>query len=350
MIRKKDNLLINRGINPLNFGLNDIINDNVNFINSMNLIAQNSILPINSPFEAHPYSHLMNYNNEYELFIMGTFPPISYLYDTCPNIINLRKVVQGRKIPKSQFPFFHGNKNLMWDYFLTPIEKNNLDILNRNFKPQFLTNKLAQSKINYGDLIEFCQRENDYNANDINLYNIIINERLIKGLFNNKQAKYILFNTSSIYNKNGISIDNITGFIDIENSISAFDLFIFNLQKYNFEIEVRINIGLVIFPWTPINNLPLDHRCHKLAFELKIKNINSIEFENLLKIDEERIFNICTPLSPAVAHRYPNNLSTNPIIANWLINNPGMLPKDFLYNVYQNFRNSNWNALYSLNC
>ena len=78
MVRKKDNLLINRGINPLNFGLNDIINDNNIFINSMNLIAQNSILPINPPFEAHPYSHLINYNNEYESFIMGTFPPISY--------------------------------------------------------------------------------------------------------------------------------------------------------------------------------------------------------------------------------------------------------------------------------
>ena len=128
MIRKKDNLLINRGINLLNFRLIDIINDNNNFINSMNLIAQNSILPINSPFEAHPYSHLMNYNNEYEIFIMGTFPPISYLYDTCLNIINLRKEVQGRKIPKSQFPFFHGNKNLMWDYFLTTIEKNNLNM------------------------------------------------------------------------------------------------------------------------------------------------------------------------------------------------------------------------------
>ena len=193
MIRKKDNLLINRGINLLNFRLIDIINDNNNFINSMNLIAQNSILPINPPFEAHPYSHLMNYNNEYETFIMGTFPPISYLYDTCLNIVNLRKVVQGRKIPKSQFPFFHGNKNLMWDYFLTPTEKNNLDVLSRDFKPQYLLNILVESKINYGDLIEFCQRENDYNANDLNLYNIIINEKLIKALFSNKKAKNILW-------------------------------------------------------------------------------------------------------------------------------------------------------------
>lgn len=62
-------------------------------------------------------------------------------------------------------------------------------------------------------------------------------------------------------------------------------------------------MGLGVFPRTPINNFPLNHRRLKIAFELKIKNINSIEFENLLKIDEEIIFNISTPLSLAVAHR-----------------------------------------------
>lgn len=29
-------------------------------------------------------------------------------------------------------------------------------------------------------------------------------------------------------------------------------------------------MGLGVFPWTPINNLPLNHRRLKIAFELKI--------------------------------------------------------------------------------
>jgi hypothetical protein len=157
-----------------------------------------------------------------------------------------------------------------------------------------------------------------------------------------------LFNTSSIYNISGIKLNNF-GFIDIDNSISAFDLFLYHLQNEGFEIEFKINNGSVVFPWTPLQQLPMNLRSHKLAFEIKVKNINNTNDKCLLDIDEERIYSICTPLSPAVAHRYPNNLAVNPLIANWQINNPGMLPKDFLYNIYQDFRNRNWNNINSLN-
>jgi hypothetical protein len=348
MIRINIDLLNDRGINSSNYTLNDCIEDNNNFRNIINVNVNNTILPINPPFEIHPYSNLIDYNNEYDSYIVGTFPPISYLYDSCPNIKNLRKSLGERRIPNPQFPFFHGNKNLMWDYLLTPNEMNNLNQLQRDLKPSYLIHLLNQININYGDLIEYCQRESDYNANDSNLYNIIINDRLVNSIFKNKRAKFLLFNTSSIYNISGIKLNNF-GFIDIDNSISAFDLFLYHLQNNGLEIEFRINNGFVCFPWTPLQQLPINLKSHKLAFEIKVKNVNNANNNCLLDIDEERIYTICTPLSPAVAHRYPNNLAVNPLIANWQINNPGLLPKDFLYNIYQDFRNRNWTNIYNLN-
>lgn len=56
----------------------DITTDNDIFINE--LIQNNGRLPPHSPFEIHPYKSGFPLQ-EFEKYIIGTFPPISYVLD-----------------------------------------------------------------------------------------------------------------------------------------------------------------------------------------------------------------------------------------------------------------------------
>ncbi len=362
MIRYNQTLLLNRGL-PLTPTSTDIINDNLNFINNLDNDAievagiRISNLPPNPPFEIHPYKNNTTLS-PFEKYIIGTFPPISYVYDI---LINLSKIKQPigenigeRKLPRPGFSFFHGNKKLMWDFLLTNLECVNMPI-NRNDIPAYLSNILTLSEINYGDIIDSCQRKlknNRYKGNDNLLHNIDINKDLLRHILSSNCSRYLLFNTASIYGNGGLSF-NDNGLVCLESDAKAFDLFIRAIQDVGYDIQIRVNEGENIetyFPWTSISNLNLNQRKNKIAFELKIINPtnNNIDFCQSFKKGDEKSLIIITPFSPAVAERR-NVLAGNPIVNNWLNMNNGRNTKNMLFEIYQAFRNGNWNFLFNLN-
>jgi hypothetical protein len=360
MLRRNDELIINRGIvGEFNFSSERIRIDNTNFINSLinvvnlqnnGLVAVN--LPIHPPFEIHPYKSVIQLNN-FDKYIIGTFPPISYLYDI-PEILaaGINCIRQPnpsvRKIQSSQIPFYHGNRNLMWDYFLTSLE---LDLLpdDRNNAKLYLINKLFESSTNYADIIDSTQRslENSkYNGRDKQLHNICINHDLIHDiLFVNSRAEFLLFNTASIYSNNGINYEN--GNIDI-SEVKSFDLFVRGCQLLDLDVEIRVNHGMpdVHYPWTNINLLPINQRKNKLIFEMKVKR-KSNNNERIPSSYNEKIFTVVTPFSPAVAIRV-NLLQGNPIVLNWQMMNNGNAIT-MLADIYQSFRWNNFTSLYNYN-
>jgi hypothetical protein len=356
MLREKNNLIENRGLNnPINH--KDALDDSQLFLIEMNNqgLLNNGIayLPENPPFEFHPYKSALQLQN-FDKYIIGTFPPISYVYDLIPLLrsINQPRIGNGRKIPKPGFPFFHGNKKLMWDYLLTNDELEEIP-KNRELIRTYLIEKLNQMAINYSDIIDGTQRElaeNRYKGSDYLLKNITINKELISHIFSNKFAKYLLFNTASIYGVGGMQFDE-NGLIDLNSDAKAFDLFLRSLQEYGCEIEIRISDPeKLAFPWTPISNLNIQQRSMKIAFELRILNPigNTLNIFNDFEQGTTREFIVITPFSPAVAQRI-NLLAGNPVVANYLANNQEQDTRQMLYRIYQDFRNNNWNALFNYN-
>jgi len=356
MLRIKIDLIENRGLNnPLNY--NDALNDNQLFLTEMNNqgLGNNGIahLPENPPFELHPYKSTLQLQN-FDKYIIGTFPPISYVYDLIPSLsrINQPLIGNGRKIPKPGFPFFHGNKKLMWDYLLTHEELEEIPN-NRELIRNFLIEKLNQMAINYSDIIDGTQRElveNRYKGSDYLLKNISINKELISHILSNKFAKYLLFNTASIYGVGGMQFEE-NGLIDLNSDAKAFDLFLRSLQEFGYEIEIRMNDPEnLAFHWTPISNLNIEQKSTKIAFELRIMNPlgNILNIFNDFEPGAAREFIVVTPYSPAVAQRI-NLLAGNPIVANYLANNQQEDTRQMLYRIYQDFRNNNWNDLFNYN-
>lgn len=356
MLRKQEQLIANRGLgDPMN--IEAIQNDNQIFLSDLENQSLNNLgivhLPENPPFEIHPYKDTLQLQN-FNKYIIGTFPPISYVYDIIPTIqrLNQPQIGNGRRIPRPGFPFFHGNRQLMWDYLLSPDEI--IELPNdRQLVRNYLIDKLNQMSINYGDIIDSMQRnlyENRYKGSDNLLKNISFNKELICHIFSNKSARYLLFNTASIYGLSGIEFDN-NGFINIDSDAKAFDLFVRILQEHGYLIELRISIGVnVQFPWTPIIDLTDSEKSTKIAFEMKIinPNGNSLNLCNNFELGSERDFIVITPFSPAVAQRV-NLLAGNPIVANYLAINQGQDTKQMLFLVYQDFRNSNWEDLFNYN-
>ena len=80
MLCKNNNLIRNRNLNS------ELLDCNSNFIETDNeigiqqTIAGNGVLPLDPFFEIHPYKDSFVLQ-AYKKIIIGTFPPISYLYD-----------------------------------------------------------------------------------------------------------------------------------------------------------------------------------------------------------------------------------------------------------------------------
>ena len=89
------------------------------------IIVAGGNLPPNPPFEIHPYLNAFILG-QYKKYIIGTFPPISYLVDD-PLIVaaGIPNLVQPglQAINPPRIPFYHGNEADMWDCLLTPAEK-----------------------------------------------------------------------------------------------------------------------------------------------------------------------------------------------------------------------------------
>jgi hypothetical protein len=305
------------------------------------------IMTNSPPFESHPYSNEFPLRG-YEKYIIGTFPPSSYLCDRTG--LNALFHPDGSYYCSSpEIPFYHGNMGAMWNYLLTPGELIALINTPRNQKVDYLVNLLNALQINYGDIISTTQRQianGKYKADDECLVNIICNEGLIYHMIFNTSAKYLLFNTGSPFRKEGLKIhtnanDNgEPGNVMIANC-GAFELLVRTLQILNYSVAIRMNLGPTPhFDWTIINEVNrifIQNQLHnKVIFELKI-----------IADAHSKELTVVTGPSPSPQAR--RGLPRNSNYLAWLTLNPGSDVEDFITTVYTYFRNNDWAGLYNLN-
>lgn len=319
-----------------------------NQLENNDLVAQyvldnNGILPAEPQIEIHPYLNTLPLQN-YDKYIIGTFPPISYLYYS-HNLNELRQL-NNRNISRPGFSFFHGNKGLLWDYFLNENELNNYPN-DRLLIPSYLSNILTMSQINYSDIILKTQRaldNNRYKGSDNLLFNIIPNRNLVLHILENSIAKFLMFNTASIYGMSGLNFHE-NGKVSLDKDAKSFDLFLRILQELDYSISLSFDEGI---NWISLQNLNLEQRKIKFMFKMKIINDKSSEFCKSFGPNIEKEFVVITPFSPAVAQRV-NILTGNPIVCNWRVNNNFQNTKAMLATIMSYFRNNNWQALQNMN-
>lgn len=371
MLKKRTDLINGRGLDPeaVNCDSPLISADNEFFLEAM---QPAHTLPANPPFEKHPYLGLVQLM-DYEKYIVGTFPPVSYVAD----LLGVPEINQptGDIISRPWIPFFHGNRGRMWLYLLTHQEY--LQLLEivplaangdpaRTQAHDFLIAFLQENNINYSDIINACQRElrnNAYTSEDKRLWNICIYDRLVRQLLLNSNARVVLFNTASLFKESGLkihrheTIHGLPGQIDIVTATSSFDLFLRACQELGLKAELRILQGPTLhFDWTEVNvenRVFLQHHMrNKLICEGRLSSRS--ESANSLPGFKSKDLTFITPLSPAAVNR--GRARGNRVIQNWaLLNHPGA-PIDhgmlggFLRFVYQSFRNGAFQELYAYNC
>ena len=363
MIKNNNNLIFLRGIQlPLNCNDPVITNDNNVFI--ANLIPTAGELPPNPPFEIHPYKDDFPLK-DFEMYVIGTFPPISYILDNIQlaatpfNTLTQPNCAGGQIINRPRIPFYHGNQGSMWDFLLTPQE---IAVLNetlngengRQNAKQYLINFLLNNKINYSDIIDSTQRNLNalgrYDGKDTNLNNICVNNSLICHILNNKNAKYLLFNSSSTFGAMGLNT-LANGMVNVNNNTKSFDLFVRHCQELGLEIQMRIQNGnpANVFNWMNITALNPAQKSNKIIFELKLKNPANNKKLTCDKFEtgSEKIITVVTGPSPSAINQL--GLIGNIICDKWLLANPGNNRLNFIHWVYQNFRNNNINAYFPLN-
>ena len=329
--------------------LNNIQEANNDLIN--HLLAYNFVLPAETPVEIHPYIDTFELR-DYDKYIIGTFPPISYLNDNqilIDNGIHQLSLPNGRLIPAPLIPFYHGNRNSMWDILLDNIQAeqifNNPDRLDAR---QNLIDFLHNNSMNYSDII-YSTRRKKYSSEDKVLQNIVIYATLFKQILNNNSAKRLLFNTSSIFGVSGLSVHvnnnvNPRGRINI-NGVGSFDLFLRGLQDLGAKVELALltEVNQAIFDWIEVNavNAVILKKLFKTKIIIKTRisiSANNTIIENTKLIQKE--YFVITPFSPAAINR--GSLKANPIVNNYPVHNPGETSAALLKLIYKAFVRFNY--------
>lgn len=232
-------------------------------------------LPCNPAPEKHPYKEILPLDDTFQKFIIGTFPPHTYQADLFKDI----KYCSGKKVSKPKLPFYHGNREMLWFYLLGEDFFNSLDTDRIHRKIQII-NFLKERKINYADIIDFCQRR-EYNANDSNLYNIVLNQDLLKLLNStNNENMLLVFNTGSFFTSSGMCFNRNQ---KLNPKTFVFDMFVQFLIEDGREVEVQILNG---------ERISIEY-----ANQNKLKRITNILSFNLF-IDNKKISVVAGP-SPA---------------------------------------------------
>ncbi|MDH7912786.1 hypothetical protein [Winogradskyella sp. SYSU M77433] len=335
MILRKTNPAMNE-----NEYLNRISDSNANFLNT--LIENNFVLPNETPVEIHPYKNDLPLEN-FDNYIIGTFPPISYLND---NILlnneglNTLHYPNGRLLSAPGIPFYHGNTRdiSLWQYILDENLFNHVfEELNRLAAKDFLINYLQDNRINYSDIIYSTKRKK-YSPSDSCLGDIVINDDLLKHILTNNNVTRLLFNTASAFSKSGIKIHqnngerSIVGRVNVNNTANSFDLFFRALQDRNCTIEFRVEND----NWIEVN---VNNRAElsntfssKIIFKAKIVIPARNDFFNNEQEITKEIY-VVTPFSPAARGR----VNSNPVIQNWRQQNNNQDRSVLLKLIYQSF-------------
>jgi hypothetical protein len=296
-----------------------------------NLIRDNKQhrFPINPPPEKHPYVNLHPVNPNYHKYVIGTFPPISYQSD----LINGAQFNNGSKISQPQLPFYHGNRQKLWQYLLSDLEYNALDA-DRLIRRRQLIDYLNSKEINYLDVISYCQRS-EYNADDSSLYNLILNDHLLKIADDNSEKELLMvFNTSSLFTASGIKFFK-NGRINAGTYV--FDMFVSLLIDSGIEVKIQ-------FKDKPPIKISIENKKNLAAYS------NIIRFD--LYINKKRIKVVAGP-SPAdgdgtlhenlICKRFVSKLQNNQELT------PGETKRRFKKYVYQTALLGNCDDLYHLN-
>jgi hypothetical protein len=315
--------------------------NNSNFIDE--LIEDDFHLPQETPVEIHPYLHQIELK-DYEKYIIGTFPPISYLNDNEILVNNGLEVLlnlNGEHITKPAIPFFHGNspQASMWNLLVD----NAFENPDRNDAKHSLINYLNDNQLNYSDII-YSTKRTKYGHEDSCLKNIEIHRELLKHIISNNNLDRILFNTSSAFSVRGLSIhanngvNAFVGRINVNSHANSFDLFMRGLQDLGCSIQFYIenNNGEVLLNWTEAN----------LGNAMIIRNIlkTKIIFRARITVPPKhtlfknkkvlhKSFYVLTPFSPAARGR----VEQNPIISNWREQNDNVERDVLLRRIYQAF-------------
>ena len=311
--------------------LDNIANANQNFLNFV--MNNNGMKPIETPVEIHPYLSAIELQ-DFEKYIIGTFPPISYVRD----LLNINDGV-GNIPSRPITPFFHGNDNDLWKLLLSANESNEfINTNNRIAKREFLINLLPNNNINYSDIISSVKRR-IYSPKDIDLENIIINENLVFNILISTISKYLFFDTSSVFN---------TANFNCNNSCQSFNIFIEFLKNLNFNITVILNHNRL-----DINNPELITLFKtKVLTKLIVESDVEITLSNSMKIKPiHKEFIIITSASPS--GNAARALGKNPIYTNWkdqIENQNIATPTNaFRKKIYSHFRNNEWDQLEVMN-
>lgn len=286
-------------------------------------------LPLQPMFEKHPYlddNPLQNFDK----YIIGTFPPISYIFDN--------QILVENNIGQNNGPiisYFHGNDLSLWKFLLNEEEYGRFEdsLLNNGSPTLFIKNLLSDLKVNYSDIIKYCRRK-EFTTKDDDLYNIIINYDLIEHILNNPSENIILnFNTSTIYNKQNFKFHN--GLLS-DKEVKSLNLFLRSLQDMGYSLLLDLHDGQ---GYISINNIAIPHY-YKVLFRLKIEKNN---------FKKEFIINT-TPSPSGDANRtFPRNL----VFVRWLNQQNNIIQNTptihFRKYLYQLFRDGDVDALSELN-
>jgi len=364
MLNRAANLLANRIIHQLNHDHYGIQLDSEQFAEELSNGVENGIatLPIHPGFEKHPYKGVLE-NSSASKYIIGTFPPISYLIDSLnaagSQIQNLRQpTFPFQLISKPNIPFFHGNVNGLWGVLLP---QNNLAELielqnhNRLAAKNYLIHWLSDNNIFYDDIISFTQRKLGkigangnlgYTFEDVNLKNICPDLSLVQQLLNHSNLNVVCFTNGATFRSGqngGLGLyDQINriGMVKTKNA-DALSLFLRTCQDIGLQIEMRC---LPHFNWTLLQLLNAVQKRTKLIFELRITRTSACTFEGLLDFNQKN-FTAITPFSPA-AH---GNIEAHPIILSFRAIH-GQIPIVQILNIiYEKFRTNTYGELYQYN-
>jgi hypothetical protein len=366
LINEKKTLITGRGLNPNTLSCMDaaIGIDNTNFKNQIiaSIAGGNAKLPMNPGFELHPYKGQLPFTNQSK-FIIGTFPPISYLIDSIkqsnPGII-LNTLSQPtaphQLIKEPNIPFFHGNISALWGVLLTSAELTLLNAqlaISRQAAKTWLITFLTNKEIYYDDIITSMQRKlgrlgkphnnKGYTYEDKNLQNICIDEALIIKLITNSSTKLVCFTNGATFSSKGLEFYKTgirKGFVNTSNS-DAFSLFLRGCQDLGLKIEMQC---LPHYTWTPINILTAMQKRTKWIFEIRISKGPACNHPALLNF-QNKSFTVMTPFSPAAHGRINKNAS----IINYRAINGNISIADILKDIYTKFRNNQHALLYPYN-
>lgn len=366
MLNKRNELLTNRNIPQQTVcGNNAIQLDSGQFIEEVahGLVDGVSQLPIYPGFEKHPYKGILE-NIDASKYIIGTFPPISYLIDTLQTngypIANLAQPTPPHQvITKPQIPFFHGNVSALWSVLLSPTDLAELNVflpLDRNGAKQYLVRKLNAMGIFYDDIISFTQRKHGrltpnnnlgYTFDDINLKNICPDTNLIKNVLLNHKLEVVCFTNGATFRSGqngGLQLYqqvNHLGLVRTGNA-DALSLFLRTCQELGIQIEMRC---MPHFDWTALQELTVIQKRTKLIFELRLTKTAMCQLPSLQTFSQKE-FTAITPYSPA-AH---GNIETHPIVqALRQVYGLNQTAAQLLPNIYTHFRNNNYQELFQFN-